>query len=163
MLEPPAADPADLSAARLAAIVSSSDDAIVGKTLEGRVTSWNDAAARIFGWSAEEMIGQSITRIIPSELLFEEEDILARLRRGERVAHFETERIEGRPPSRMFRYRVADLRRERSSGGRIEDRPGRQRPQTSRENTTPAGGRTKSPGEEHVSDDSGNHRPVAPA
>jgi PAS domain S-box-containing protein len=57
------------------------------------VTSWNDAAARIFGWSAEEMIGQSITRIIPSELLFEEEDILARLRRGERVAHFETERI----------------------------------------------------------------------
>jgi PAS domain S-box-containing protein len=93
MLEPPAADPADLSAARLAAIVSSSDDAIVGKTLEGRVTSWNDAAARIFGWSAEEMIGQSITRIIPPELLSEEADILARLRRGERVAHFESERV----------------------------------------------------------------------
>ena len=67
MLEAPA-DPGDLAAARLAAIVSSSDDAIVGKSLEGRVTSWNDAAARIFGWSAEEMIGQPITRIIPSEL-----------------------------------------------------------------------------------------------
>jgi PAS domain S-box-containing protein len=93
MLEPSTPDPADLSAARLAAIVSSSDDAIVGKTLEGRVTSWNDAAARTFGWSAEEMIGQSITRIIPPELLSEEDDILARLRRGERVAHFETERI----------------------------------------------------------------------
>ena len=92
MLEAPA-DPGDLAAARLAAIVSSSDDAIVGKSLEGRVTSWNDAAARIFGWSAEEMIGQPITRIIPSELLFEEADILARLRRGERVAHFDTERV----------------------------------------------------------------------
>ena len=93
MLEAPAPDPSDLAAARLAAIVSSSDDAIVGKSLEGRVTSWNDGAARIFGWSPEEMIGQPILRIIPPELRFEEEEILARLRRGERIAHFDTERV----------------------------------------------------------------------
>jgi PAS domain S-box-containing protein len=88
-----APEPADLAAARLAAIVSSSDDAIVGKTLEGRVTSWNDGAMRIFGWSAEEMVGQSITRIIPPELHPEEVEILARLRRGERIEHFDTERV----------------------------------------------------------------------
>ena len=101
MLEAPAArtggDPpgesADLVAARLAAIVSSSDDAIIGKSLDGRVTSWNDAAERIFGWSCEEMIGRPIIRIIPEELLPEETAILARLRRGERIAHFDTERM----------------------------------------------------------------------
>jgi PAS domain S-box-containing protein len=92
MLEAPA-ESADLAAARLAAIVSSSDDAIVGKSLEGRVTSWNDGAERIFGWSAEEMIGRSITRIIPDELLPEEASILARLRQGERIDHFDTERV----------------------------------------------------------------------
>ena len=93
MLEVPATDASDLAAARLAAIVSSSDDAIVGKSLDGRVTSWNDGAERIFGWSPEEMIGQPILRIIPPELRFEEEEILARLRRGERIAHFDTERV----------------------------------------------------------------------
>jgi PAS domain S-box-containing protein len=92
MLEAPG-EPADLASARLAAIVSSSDDAIVSKSLDGRVRSWNDGAARIFGWSAAEMIGRSITRIIPDELLPEEETILGRLRRGERVEHFDTERV----------------------------------------------------------------------
>ena len=92
MLEPPA-EPVAHAAARLAAIISSSDDAIVGKSLEGRVTSWNGAATRIFGWTSEEMIGQPITRIIPDELLHEEEAILARLRRGERIEHFDTERV----------------------------------------------------------------------
>jgi PAS domain S-box-containing protein len=83
----------ELQAARLAAIVASSDDAIVSKTLEGFITSWNAGAERIFGYLAEEMIGQHITRIVPPELQFEEEDILARLRRGEHVDHFETVRI----------------------------------------------------------------------
>jgi PAS domain S-box-containing protein len=83
----------DLQAARLAAIVASSDDAIVSKTLEGFITSWNAGAERIFGYSAEEMIGQHITCIVPPELQSEEEDILARLRRGEHVDHFETVRI----------------------------------------------------------------------
>jgi PAS domain S-box-containing protein len=83
---------AGLESARLAAIVTSSDDAIVTKTLEGVVTSWNDGAARIFGYTAEEMIGQPILRVIPPHLHSEEHDILARLRRGEHVRHFETVR-----------------------------------------------------------------------
>jgi PAS domain S-box-containing protein len=80
-------------AARLAAIVASSDDAIVSKTLGGYVTSWNAGAERIFGYSAEEMIGQHITRLIPQALHSEETDIIQRLRRGERIEHFETVRL----------------------------------------------------------------------
>jgi PAS domain S-box-containing protein len=74
----------------LVAIVESSDDAIVGKTLEGIVTSWNQGAQRLFGYQAEEMIGQPVSRLIPEDRLEEETQILARLRRGERVEHFET-------------------------------------------------------------------------
>lgn len=79
--------------ARLAAIVQNSDDAIIGKNLDGIVTSWNPAAERIFGFTAAEMKGQSITKVIPKELLEEESYILSRLRRGERIEHYETERI----------------------------------------------------------------------
>ncbi|MFT3975439.1 MAG: PAS domain S-box protein [Amaricoccus sp.] len=79
--------------ARLAAIVASSHDAIVSKTLEGRITSWNSSAERIFGYSAQEMLGESILRIIPPEFHDEEQSILDRLRRGERVEHFDTVRI----------------------------------------------------------------------
>jgi PAS domain S-box-containing protein len=85
--------PQDPTAARLTAIVESSDDAIIGKTLEGVITSWNRAAERIFGYSAAEMIGQSITRIIPGERQAEGEEMLARIRRGERIDHFETVRV----------------------------------------------------------------------
>jgi PAS domain S-box-containing protein len=77
----------------LAAIVISSNDAIVSKTLEGAVTSWNDGAVRMFGFEPSEMIGQPITRIIPSELHGEEEQILTKLRRGERIEHYETVRV----------------------------------------------------------------------
>ena len=77
---------------RLAAIVQSSDDAIIGKSLDGIVTSWNEGARRLFGYTAEEMVGQPIARLIPGDRLEEEPDILARLRRGERVEHFETVR-----------------------------------------------------------------------
>lgn len=84
---------AEIESARLAAIVVTSDDAIIGKTLDGRVTSWNAGATRIFGYQAEEMIGQSITRIIPRELQQEENEILAKLKRGERIDHFETIRV----------------------------------------------------------------------
>ncbi|HEX4053029.1 MAG TPA: PAS domain S-box protein [Tepidisphaeraceae bacterium] len=78
--------------AGLAAIVDSSDDAIVGKTLDGVITSWNRAAEKIFGYTAAEAVGQNITLIIPAERRAEEEDVLAHLRRGEKVDHFETER-----------------------------------------------------------------------
>jgi PAS domain S-box-containing protein len=79
--------------ARLAAIVQSSDDAIVSKTLEGIITSWNAAAARIFGYTAEEVIGRSITIIIPADRLEEEARVLAAIRRGETIDHFETIRV----------------------------------------------------------------------
>lgn len=78
---------------RLAAIVASSDDAIVSKTLDGIVTSWNAGATRIFGYEPSEMIGQPILRVIPEHLHSEEQDILARLRRGERIDHYETIRL----------------------------------------------------------------------
>jgi PAS domain S-box-containing protein len=84
---------ASLQSARLAAIVETSDDAIVSKTLEGRVTSWNAGARRIFGYDASEIVGQSIKKIIPPELHGEEEEILAKLRQGERIDHYETVRL----------------------------------------------------------------------
>ncbi len=77
----------------LAAIVESCDDAIVSKDLNGIVTSWNASAERIFGYRAEEMIGQPILRIIPPELQDDEKRILEKLRRGERIEHFETVRV----------------------------------------------------------------------
>jgi PAS domain S-box-containing protein len=83
----------EIESARLAAIVTSSDDAIISKTLDGTITSWNEGAARIFGYEASEMIGAPITNIIPPELHPEEQEILARLKRGERIDHFETVRI----------------------------------------------------------------------
>ena len=82
-----------MESARLASIVASSDDAIISKDLEGHITTWNAAATRIFGYTANEMIGQSITRIIPAELHAEETEILARLERGESVYHYETVRV----------------------------------------------------------------------
>src|SRR6185437_268129 len=78
---------------RLAAIVASSSDAIVGKTLEGEITSWNDAAERIFGYTAAEMVGQSVFKLIPPELHPVERDLLERLRRGETVEVSESARI----------------------------------------------------------------------
>jgi len=84
--------PEDIERARLAAIVDSSDDAIVGKTLDGVITSWNRAAERMFGYTAAEALGRHITLIIPTERHAEEDGVLARIRRGEIVDHFETVR-----------------------------------------------------------------------
>jgi PAS domain S-box-containing protein len=84
---------ADRNARLLAAIVESSDDAIISKDLNGVITSWNQGAERLFGYTAAEAVGQSITILIPPERIEEETRILASLRRGERVDHFETIRI----------------------------------------------------------------------
>jgi PAS domain S-box-containing protein len=75
---------------RLAAIVESSDDAIISKDLNGLITSWNAGAERIFGFTAEEAIGQPITIMIPPELHDEETEILGRIKSGEHVDHYET-------------------------------------------------------------------------
>ncbi len=76
--------------ARLAAIVESSDDAIISKTLDGIITSWNAAAEKIFGYAPEEAVGQHITLIIPEDRRQEEDEIISRIRAGQRVDHFET-------------------------------------------------------------------------
>jgi PAS domain S-box-containing protein len=75
-----------------AAIVANSDDAIVSKTLDGIITSWNAGATRLFGYAVDEMVGAPIARIIPPDLLSEEQEILSKLRLGERIDHYETRR-----------------------------------------------------------------------
>ncbi len=84
---------ADLTSRRLAAIVDGAEDAIIGKSLDGIIHSWNQGAKRIFGYAASEVIGKSIYLLIPWDREDEEREIIARLRRGERVEHFETRRV----------------------------------------------------------------------
>ena len=84
--------PADARTALLASIVDSSDDGIIGKTPDGIVTSWNRGAERVYGYSAEEMIGRPVTIILPPGRPDDMQGILARVRRGERVEHYETAR-----------------------------------------------------------------------
>jgi len=84
---------AALDRARLAAIVDSSEDAVIGKTLEGQITSWNAAAERLYGYAAEEAVGRHISLIVPEELRAQLADIAERLGRGERIAHLETTRV----------------------------------------------------------------------
>jgi PAS domain S-box-containing protein len=81
------------AARRLAAIVESSDDAIASKDLNGIITSWNRSAEKLFGYRAEEMVGKPVTVIIPPELHHDEHMILSKIRRGERIDHFETIRL----------------------------------------------------------------------
>jgi len=84
---------AEEKSAKLAAIVESSDDAIISKTLESVITSWNDSAQRMFGYTADEIIGETIYKLIPPDRQDEEPLILARLKKGDRVEHFETRRL----------------------------------------------------------------------
>ena len=90
MSESTSSDPQRDAAAWLAAVVDNSSDAIVSKTLDGIITSWNGGAEKLFGFSAEEAIGQPITIIIPDDRLHEEPEIITKLRAGERVDRFET-------------------------------------------------------------------------
>src|SRR5262249_22287359 len=78
---------------RLASIVESSDDAIISKDLNGIVVTWNEGAERIFGYTVEEMVGRPIALLIPPERFDEEPEILARLRQGQRIDHYETVRV----------------------------------------------------------------------
>jgi two-component system, cell cycle sensor histidine kinase and response regulator CckA len=84
---------ASSASARLAAIVQSSDDAIVSKTLDGVILDWNAAAKRMYGFSARDMVGRSIYTLVPNELQLEEQMILERVAQGDHVAHYETTRL----------------------------------------------------------------------
>src|SRR5579872_4779633 len=82
----------DLAAEQLAAIVESSDDAVIGKDLDGIIRTWNRGAERIFGYTAEEAIGKPVTMLIPPNRVDEEPDILSRIRLRERIEHYDTVR-----------------------------------------------------------------------
>jgi len=81
------------AASHLAAIVDSSDDAIIGKSVDGIIETWNGGAERLYGYTASEMIGDSLARLLPEDRADEEKDILQRIERGERVSHFDTIRV----------------------------------------------------------------------
>src|SRR6516162_3008597 len=83
-------DPSPLELRHLARIVDSSDDAIVSKDLDGVIRSWNRAAERLFGYTSEEAVGQSIRLIIPADRQSEEDHVLAHIRAGQDISHFET-------------------------------------------------------------------------
>src|SRR5215203_2054804 len=86
-------DPSDLTARHLAKVVEWSDDAIISKDLNSTITSWNRAAERMFGYTADEAVGRSIRMLIPGELQGEEDHVLARIRAGDTVDHYETIRM----------------------------------------------------------------------
>ena len=109
----------------LGAIVDSSDDAIVSKNLNGVITSWNNSAARLFGYTADEAIGQTVASLlIPADRQAEEPEILARMKRGEHVDHFET--VRRRKDGSLLGPLTDNLPREgrpRHHHRGLEDRP----------------------------------------
>ena len=104
-------DDGRVASQRLASIVESSDDAIVGKDLNGIITSWNPGAERMFGYTAQEAIGQPITVIIPADRHDEEKSVLDRIRRGEKVEHFETVRCRKDGTCLPIELSVSPIRR----------------------------------------------------
>ena len=112
-------DPAVL----LAAIVTSSDDAIVSKNLDGIITSWNRAAERMFGYTSDEAVGQSIRLIIPKERYAEEDETLRKIRSGEGVTRFETVRHRKDGTLIDVSLTVSPVRGGRPDRRRVEDRP----------------------------------------
>ena len=115
----------------LAAIVDSSDDAIISKSLDGVISSWNKGAERMFGYTADEAIGQHITLIIPPDRRQEEAMILERLKRGERVDHFETvARAQRWHATRYFTDNFTGERWRRPSNRSLESSAGHYRAKT---------------------------------
>lgn len=97
----------------LASIVSSSDDAIISKTLNGIITSWNDAATKIFGYTEEEAIGKHISIIIPPDSLVEEDLIIENIRKGQKIEHFETIRLAKDGTEKYVSLTVSPIRNKK--------------------------------------------------
>jgi two-component system, cell cycle sensor histidine kinase and response regulator CckA len=97
----------------LAAVVESSDDAIIGKSMDGTITSWNAGAERLFGYSPFEALGKSVLLLVPPERVREESEIMARIKRGERVDHFETVRLRKDGQSVDISVTVSPIRNNR--------------------------------------------------
>src|SRR3546814_11675068 len=108
------------TAQQLAAIVASSDDTIISKTLSGTITSGNKAAERLFGYTADEIIGRSVLALIPADRHDEEREIVSRIRRGEHVAHYETKRQhkDGHPIDITLTVSPVQLRSEERRVGK---------------------------------------------
>ncbi len=130
---------AEKAARRLAAIVESSADAIIGKDTNGIITSWNRGAENVFGYTESEMVGTSIMRLIPPDRQSDEHYIISTILRGESVEHFETQTPDqGRPADRRGRDRLADPGQRRQNHRHLESRArhhraedrGRRQPQT---------------------------------
>lgn len=106
-------DSDDEKQARLAAIVSSSDDAIISKTLDGIITSWNQSAQKMFGYTEQEAIGKHISLIIPKDRLAEETRIIESLKRGEKIDHFETVRVAKDGTERLISLTISPIKNSR--------------------------------------------------
>ena len=118
----------DITARHLAKVVESSDDAIVSKDLNSIITSWNPGAERLFGFTAEEVIGKSIRILIPAHLQNEEDVVMARIRRGEKIDHYETNRQRKDGTQITISLTVSPIRDDRGRRHRrVEDRPRCQR------------------------------------
>jgi len=142
---------ADQIRRQLASIVESSDDAIISKDFNGIITSWNNGARQVFGYTADEVIGKPITILMPPDRYDEETDILGRIRRGERIDHYET--IRQRKDGTLLNIladRVAHAQSRGSDHRRFEDRARHHRAQTCRSQAGDADPRVASPHQEPV-------------
>jgi PAS domain-containing protein len=136
----------ELSDARqLASIVEHSGDAIIGKSLDGTIQSWNDAAERVFGYTAAEAVGRHISLVIPPDRRPEEEQIITTLAAGQRIDPFETSASARRPAHPRYRRRLADKRRRRQHRGLFQGRPRRHPPAAGRRARAEAAGRRALP------------------
>ena len=132
-----------LDARQLASIVESSDDAIIGKSLDGIIQSWNDAAERLFGYTAEQAVGRHISLIIPPDRLAEEDQIITTLKAGQRIDHFETERVRKDGQRILVSLTISPIKDDEGNiVGRVQDRPRHHPPAAGRGARAAAAGRS---------------------